>query len=177
MWILNTLMERFHNSAHLSQRSDGLCPREGHRSMRVRIYILSNQSKPPLCVRDCTQAHRKHWPTATPLFNLPHGFPNKLARLLSKLKPRVSETFTRNCFQKTCKSFGDKNISRLNFTALKCFGGGDVGGLIPFCASLCAKRCCPNAAANIRILFEPMSLHFPDPPPAPPPSSPLFPAF
>lgn len=75
------------------------------------------------------------------------------------------------------KHANHSDISRLNFTALKCFGGGDVGGLIPFCASLCAKRCCPNAAANIRILFEPMSLHFPDPPPAPPPSSPLFPAF
>ena len=77
---MNTLMERFHNSAHLSQRSDGLKVID----QCVCVFIFSPINQNCLCVRDCMQAHRKHWLTATPLFNLPHRFHNKLVRLLCK---------------------------------------------------------------------------------------------
>lgn len=57
-------------------------------------------------------------------------------------------------------------------------GGGGMSGLTMINTKHVPNCCSPNAAANIRILFEPMSSHVPDPPPAPPlPSSTSAPSF
>lgn len=64
----------------------------------------------------------------------------------------------------------------ISLNASCCFffksGGGDVSGQTTINTKHVPNAASPNPAANMRILFGPMSCHFPDPPLDPPPDPP-----
>lgn len=132
------------------------------RCVFVCAVFYSRIDQSSLCVRDWMKAWREHWLAALQLFNLQHGHHYQSSSLLFFQADDASRMFCRGKSGKIWKTslkdvFGLKNI----FSYICLFRH--------VYALLGVEKFAPNAGVNTRIIFEPMSAHFPNPPPAPPP--------
>lgn len=145
---------------------------QGHQSVcSVFNSLLSIKT----VVRDGTHARSKQRLAAAQLFNLQHE--SDTSRFKFALLAGETQSVPRKTFEQENRRRKHPEIKEKHFwVLLSCvFVGWRCGFVDSVQCQVFDKSCSANAAVNIRILFEPMSVHFPDPPPAPPPSFPSHP--